>query len=99
MYCGDVHYVHFESELEDGPRKVTPVLVSLSLFLPHYLLGEERGGMKDVSSGPEAISFLSLSLFFFLREECDRFRDEDRSGGIVENEIETNFISGIFWRY
>ena len=35
----------------------------------------------------------SLSLFFFLREECDRFRDEDRSGGIMEDEIEANFIS------
>ena len=69
MYCGDVHYVHFESELEDGPRKVTPVLVSLSLSLslslPHYLLGEERGGMKDVSSGPEEISFLSLTFLLF----------------------------------
>ena len=46
--------------------------------------------MKDVSSEPEAISFLSLSLFFFLREECDRFRDEDRSGGIEKDEIEAN---------
>ena len=44
---------------------------------------EERGGIKDMSS-----DIVSLSLFFFLREECDRFRNEDRSGGIVEDEIE-----------
>ena len=47
--------------------------------------------MKE-SSEPEAILFLSLSLFFFLREECDQFRDEDRSGGIEEDKIEANFI-------
>ena len=35
---------------------------------------------------------VSLSLFFFLRKKCDRFREEDRSGGIEEDEIEANFI-------
>lgn len=64
MYCGDVHYVWRVSSTERRggwakERKVTPVLV----FLPHYLLEEERGGMKNVSSGPEAISFF-LSPFF-----------------------------------